>query len=1116
MRVRKLIAGIMSTVMLFCGTLQSTAFASSDIPDELSAIQAFGAEVTEYPADGVIRRPLSNEQPMWIVHIDAWNYPDPEKIIDLVPEDILPYVVFNLSLSINWSSDEHKWKMVHDGYETAKSWLRSCADKGVWTTIQPASGGQCHFPDYYEGSPAGNSLDGTLFEEFFKEYPNFLGYNYCEQFWGFETKDFPITCANRYRHFANLLELCNRYGGYLNISWCGNQWSPAINPLAMLKQVPEWRSACESYHQNLIMEEKYTQVSYIHDRESLVYGYFVGGWCDNYGVRYDDTGWTDTTYYEGQQDPPKDEYRLSTSMPIHFERMAMNGATVIDGPELIWRDDIQELHDGTDNEGYTYRRFAFFPQYENVMLETFRKVLDKSIRIPDRKEAVSRTKIAIIQDVSGNKIGFGDNLYSTYETLFEGLYRMPNDGNLKNNYDQYKSTGRYQTIPTVYSLRDDLAKTIPVQIKQSQIPSRWASIADKQAEFNKYYPNDTENGNSFWARNENTWVTYNPNKNGAAAGSILKLKYNTCKTLDISHSAAYGTALVNEYADHIDVYLNNYDQKSNSAATDTLTLTGASSKPSYTAKDRAVPMLASQITESWEDGVYKLTVAHNGALDITINCRGNETDRETVYKTASYTAPQFPSFYTGTRQYEAENFDHKNTAGYVKNGCSTDTVNFRGMGFMRFGTNQNAAVKDTVNTSKAGNFYLTLRYSTTVANNGIDLYVNGEKAATLSLEAGDSLSDWKTVSQGITLKEGENRIDLKANSTLPSMVYFDNFTIDGSFGDTESAVEIGSGDIIRSLKVKDSANAAAWALNSNFTSGSRLYGDRDFTCADIPKTLSGAEYIQTSCESKMYTKPLGSFKAGENCDIYILSDERVAVDLPDWLEKWTKTDMTVTTSGGHSLNVYQRSFEKGSTVDIGTNSASAYGNSVNYIVLAVKARGDVNNDGIIDNADAKIVLDCIAKGGELSDNYDFKAADTVTDSILDLSDVIYILNNTERKGQRLELSTASAGEYSDGKLNVKDTLSFSLALPKTLKEGDTLKVYVTARDNGGSGFRAYLTPGVDVAQSDIFTAADIGTAEKDIEFTLTSKSDNVNTILFKGPNSYTNISDITFEYIAVE
>mgnify|MGYP000619550651 FL=1 len=88
------------------------------------------------------------------------------------------YVVFNISLSINLDSTNHKGLMVQDGYACAKSWLRTCADKGVWTMIQPSSGGQSHFPDYN----ASTDYEDTIFAEFFRDYPNFIGYNYCEQF----------------------------------------------------------------------------------------------------------------------------------------------------------------------------------------------------------------------------------------------------------------------------------------------------------------------------------------------------------------------------------------------------------------------------------------------------------------------------------------------------------------------------------------------------------------------------------------------------------------------------------------------------------------------------------------------------------------------------------------------------------------------------------------------------------------------------------------------------------------------------------------------------------------------------------------------------------------------
>ncbi|WP_302337582.1 glycosyl hydrolase family 98 C-terminal domain-containing protein [uncultured Ruminococcus sp.] len=153
--------------------------------------------------------------------------------------------------------------------------------------------------------------------------------------------------------------------------------------------------------------------------------------------------------------------------------------------------------------------------------DIFRKVQDGTIRIPSRSEAVERTKVVVIQDVNS---GSNDDKYSTYPTLFEGLYRMENDGNLKDNHNLYKSNGRYPTVPTVYALADDLAKSIPVQIKQSEIPSRWSTIAAKQQELNKLFPSEYW-GNCYAGRNENTWVTYNPFKDGTLAGGYLSLQY---------------------------------------------------------------------------------------------------------------------------------------------------------------------------------------------------------------------------------------------------------------------------------------------------------------------------------------------------------------------------------------------------------------------------------------------------------------------------------------------------------------------------------------------------------------------------------------------------------------
>ena len=42
-------------------------------------------------ANAQSRRPIDPQHPMYIIHIDAWNYPDPQQIIDLIPDDVLGY-----------------------------------------------------------------------------------------------------------------------------------------------------------------------------------------------------------------------------------------------------------------------------------------------------------------------------------------------------------------------------------------------------------------------------------------------------------------------------------------------------------------------------------------------------------------------------------------------------------------------------------------------------------------------------------------------------------------------------------------------------------------------------------------------------------------------------------------------------------------------------------------------------------------------------------------------------------------------------------------------------------------------------------------------------------------
>lgn len=704
-----------------------------------------------------LRRPVSPAQPMWLIHIDTWNYADPQKIIDLVPKDIRPYVVMNISLSISHNSTTSQFQVAEYGYEIAKSWLRTCAQNQMWAMIQPSSGGYSQFSDF----------DLSVYEEFYRDYPNCIGFNYCEQFWGYNDVD-PLSAKweDRIAHFADLLKLSNKYGGYLVVSWCANEWSPSINPIGMLKRNPNFAAACRDYTENFILCEKYTQQSYQSDMESLCLGAYLSGYSGNYGIRYDDTGWTDANGNHSN-------FTMATAGAVHLEHIMLTGETVIDAPELIWTQCFRETDRVATTDGYMMRNWATFPQFDNVSIDIFRKILDGTVRIPSRREVIDRTKVVIINDINS---GTNDEIYSSPQTLFEGLYRMDGDGNYQNNKTFFKKTGRYPTIPTVFQLNDTDAQSFQVKINKSAYSGRWPNITAKTTELNNLFAQEYT-GNLYAGRHENGWVTYNPYKTGQSASAIIPFKYNTCERMELTYSQ-YTAGVIKEYPDKLTIYLSNYDNVINTGLkNDTIKIYGSSSEPAYSYTDRGNHQ-ASTVTKNWSGGVFTLIVRHNGSIDIAVNCAGTATDRLTSFTNATLIEPDKPAIYTGPRQYEAECFDYKSVSGVTTAGQNGSIRNYTGQGYLTFGTNSSASVRDTVYALRSGNYQLKIRYSVTGGDvSTIDLYVNGTKVATPAFSKTSSLSNWNSISQMIELNAGKNVIVFKANSTGAYNLVFDNIVI---------------------------------------------------------------------------------------------------------------------------------------------------------------------------------------------------------------------------------------------------------------------------------------------------------------------------------------------------
>lgn len=713
------------------------------------------------PLIGSIRRPISPQQPAWLVHIDSWNYADPQKIIDLIPADILPYVIFNISLSVNHEEDTGRFLQSEYGYEIAKSWLRTCAENNVWAMVQPSSGGFSHFPDV----STYNQLEGSVYDEFFKEYPNFLGFNYCEQFWGYDDQ-FSVSWLQRMAHFTQLLKLSHKYGGYLTVSFCGNTWSAPLSPIAMVKRNPDFAQTAKLCPENFIMCEKYTTQGGFFNVESMCLGTWLSGYAGQYGIRFDVCGWTEETGQNGDVDFPV----AAGAIPV-IEHVMLTGQTIIDGPELIWTQCFNETGTVSAGDGYSTRNWECFPQFTNINIDMYRKIIDGTIRIPSREEVIDRTKLVVLQDVFS---GDDNAQYSAPKNLYEGLYLRDDDGNLWENKCYFKKTGRYPTIPVAFELNDELANSFEYKINQSSFEGSWGNdLQLKTGKFNRIFPEEYT-GELYAGRLENGWVIYN-----GLAGTrkaTIPFKYNTSDRMELEYSK-YTVSVVKEYADKVTFYMNNYEQ-GGSSKTEVIKIYGCTAKPTYSSLLRAHG--TAQVTESWKDGIYTLTVSHNGPLDLTVNCSGNNSNRETVYTNATVTAPASPQIYQGAHQYEAECFDFKNVTKRVTMGQLDVIRNYTAQGYINFGTNSGAAVRDVVTALESGMYTFSIRYRAPLETvNTVDMYINGAKVGTPEfVKTDDDNTVWAKITMPASLQKGKNTFELKANSTSKGDLYLDNIVIE--------------------------------------------------------------------------------------------------------------------------------------------------------------------------------------------------------------------------------------------------------------------------------------------------------------------------------------------------
>ncbi len=743
------------------------------------------------------RRPIDSQHPLWLIHVDVWNSADPQKIIDLIPNDIKPYVCMNLSLSCGYDTETNMYRMPRNAVRTYKSWATVCQQNGMWFSCQPASGGHTHIQD--------NDLE--TFEYFFKTFPNFLGWNYAEQFWAFgDAGDMSsMTAASRWALFAKLVEMSHKYGGFLTVSWCGGVYHMNTNPLAELKRDKNFLRACKDYPEAILFLYKYTHCSSFYNNESVCWGPFVSGLTKNYGVRYDNCGWNDMTTKLVGKDRCK--YPGSAGIGTVMEQTCVNGGAVWDGPELIWTEDFQNLNNSTV-DGYTRRNWGLFDNFKGIWLDMWRKIIQGKMYIPTREEVVHKTKIVVINDKADD--------YTAWDDLYNGLYLQTDPGNQRkeanwnygqwqNNLCYFKSTGRYGAIPIVIGLYDEAAKAIPVQVKKSNYTSRWGTIAKKQADFNEQYP-EVSKGDLYVNRYKNQLVTYTPYTylNGKqSAEAAIDLKYNTCDSLKLLYGKL-SSGVIREYADHIDLYLNNYRSDSASfVQTDQIIITGVTSEPSnnlsrYTTGATGYTASVPSAVYDAEAKTYTVVVRHMGPVGLKINCTGDATDRMTdLLPDSKLESPKQPEAYNGPIIIEAENMDYKDVDVKLTHSgwWAQEYKDFAAMGFVVTRRNVNSALRHQLKLAEGGDYNLIVRYCNSDKAGNLKVTVNGT-TQNMAIEK-VAINDWHEAVVPVTLNAGTNDLVLKNNAsaivmTIDQIIYMPAETPKEKFNVAVREVDFGS------------------------------------------------------------------------------------------------------------------------------------------------------------------------------------------------------------------------------------------------------------------------------------------------------------------------------------
>ena len=120
--------------------------------------------------------------------------------------------------------------------------------------------------------------------------------------------------------------------------------------------------------------------------------------------------------------------------------------------------------------------------------------------------------------------------------------------------------------------------------------------------------------------------------------------------------------------------------------------------------------------------------------------------------------------------------------------------------------------------------------------------------------------------------------------------------------------------------------------------GKNIYCDRDFPFTDLPKELSGADWVQAAAADSLYNATdLMQIGVEAGSIVYVAHDARLPQ--PDWLQSQFKPSALHLVVNGQPMGIFERRVHANESLTLGSNTEDRGFNPCNMYVVFVKRPG---------------------------------------------------------------------------------------------------------------------------------------------------------------------------------